>query len=167
MRHRPTRGRPKLPLRYPARRSSLILLLALSVLVLEGCSIPRWPVSGTMTSPFGVRLRGWRPSLHHGVDVAVPEGTPVRAMRRGRVIRAGWANGYGWMVMIDHGGQVLSLYAHLSEVRVQVGQRVQGKEVIGLSGKSGNVTGPHLHFEIWRRGWPEDPVPLLGGPPGR
>lgn len=150
----------------PFRIPFLVLLMVVTVLVLEGCGIPRWPVAGPMTSPFGVRLRGWRPALHHGVDVAVPEGTPVRAMRRGRVIRAGWASGYGWMVMIDHGGQTLSLYAHLSEVRVQEGQRVQGQEVIGLSGKSGNVTGPHLHFEVWRRGWPEDPVPLLGGPPG-
>jgi murein DD-endopeptidase MepM/ murein hydrolase activator NlpD len=120
-----------------------------------------------MTSPFGLRLRGIRPTLHHGVDVAVPEGTPIRAMRRGRVIRAGWANGYGWMVMIDHGGEVLSLYAHLSRVQVETGQKVDGQQVIGLSGKSGNARGAHLHFEIWRRGWPEDPVPLLGGtPPG-
>jgi murein DD-endopeptidase MepM/ murein hydrolase activator NlpD len=120
-----------------------------------------------MTSPFGLRMRGLRPGLHHGVDVGVPEGTPIRAMRRGRVIRAGWATGYGWMVMIDHGGDVLSLYAHLSTIQVREGERVQGQQVIGLSGKSGNASGAHLHFEIWRRGWPEDPVPLLGGPPPR
>jgi murein DD-endopeptidase MepM/ murein hydrolase activator NlpD len=86
-------------------------------------------------------------------------------MRRGRVIRAGWAGGYGWMVMIDHGRDVLSLYAHLSEIRVEVGQRVDGQQLIGLSGSSGNARGAHLHFEVWRRGWPEDPIPLLGGPP--
>jgi murein DD-endopeptidase MepM/ murein hydrolase activator NlpD len=118
-----------------------------------------------MTSPYGLRWRGIRPGLHHGVDVAVPVGTPIRAMRRGKVIRAGWSRGYGWMVMIDHGGQVLSLYAHLSEVQVREGERVDGQQVIGLSGQSGNASGPHLHFEVWRRGWPEDPVSLLGGPP--
>lgn len=151
----------------PATRLLALAALFLALLILEGCSIPRWPVDGPMTSPYGLRLRGWKPGLHHGVDVAVPEGTPIRAMRRGRVIRAGWASGYGWMVMIDHGNQVLSLYAHLSEIRVREGERVDGRQVIGLSGKSGNASGPHLHFEIWRRGWPEDPVMLLGGPPRR
>jgi murein DD-endopeptidase MepM/ murein hydrolase activator NlpD len=141
------------------------LILVVSIIILGGCSIPRWPVGGTMTSPYGLRWRGIRPGLHHGVDVAVPVGTPIRAMRRGKVIRAGWSRGYGWMVMIDHGGQVLSLYAHLSEVQVREGERVDGQQVIGLSGQSGNASGPHLHFEVWRRGWPEDPVSLLGGPP--
>lgn len=143
----------------------MIILLVGLLLGLEGCSIPRWPAPGTMTAPYGLRMRGIRPALHHGVDIAMPVGTPVRAMRRGRVIRAGWASGYGWLVVIDHGRQVLSLYAHLSELRVEVGDQVMGQEVIGLSGQSGNATGPHLHFEVWRRGWPEDPVTLLGGPP--
>lgn len=150
--------------RLPLGCSAFLILLA--ALLFEGCSIPRWPVDAPMTSPFGLRLRGIQPRIHHGVDLAVPEGTPVRAMRRGRVIRAGWASGYGWMVMIDHGRGVYTLYAHLSEVRVREGEGVKNRAVIGLSGSSGNVTGPHLHFEIWRRGWPEDPVPLLGGMPG-
>lgn len=140
----------------------VILLLVLAV---EGCSVPRWPATGPITSPFGLRLRGLKPGLHHGVDLALPEGTPIRAMRRGKVLRAGWARGYGWMVMLDHGGGVYSLYAHLSEVRVREGDRVGDRAVIGLSGRSGNASGPHLHFEIWRHGWPEDPVPLLGGRP--
>jgi len=137
----------------------------LFVLAVEGCSLPRWPVSGPMTSPFGLRMRGLRPGVHHGVDIAVPEGTPVRAMRRGKVLRAGWAQGYGWMVMLDHGGGVYSLYAHLSEVQVKEGERVDDRAVIGLSGRSGNASGAHLHFEVWRHGWPEDPVLLLGGKP--
>lgn len=147
------------------RRGLLSVSFLLLVLAVQGCSIPRWPAAGPMTSPFGLRLRGLRPGLHHGVDLAVPEGTPVQAMRRGRVLRAGWATGYGWMVMLDHGGGVYSLYAHLSEVRVREGERVGDRGVIGLSGRSGNASGAHLHFEIWRRGWPEDPVPLLGGIP--
>jgi murein DD-endopeptidase MepM/ murein hydrolase activator NlpD len=122
-----------------------------------------------MTSPFGLRLDGIRPDLHYGVDIGVPEGTPVRAMAPGRVVRAGTMSGYGLMVMIDHGRGVLTVYAHLSELRVTVGQEVRGRDVIALSGRTGNVTGPHLHFEIWRRGRAEDPVPLLGGfpPTGR
>lgn len=146
-------------------RGTLPWFVLLLVLTVQGCSVPRWPTSGPMTSPFGLRMRGLRPGLHHGVDIAVPEGTPIQAMRRGKVLRAGWASGYGWMVMLDHGGGVYSLYAHLSEVRVKEGERVGNRTVIGLSGRSGNASGPHLHFEIWRHGWPEDPVPLLGGKP--
>lgn len=135
------------------------------VLALGGCAIPRWPVEGSMSSPFGVRLRGVRLDLHRGVDVAVPVGTPIKAMTHGRVVRAGWAGGYGWMVMLDHGRGNYTIYGHLSEVHVRTGEEVRGGQVIALSGKSGNATGAHLHFEVWRGGRPEDPVPLLGREP--
>ena len=134
-------------------------------IVLSGCAIPRWPVDGRMTSPYGVRMAGLWPRLHHGVDVAVPEGTPVRAMAPGIVTYAGWWGSYGITVVIDHGGQTTTLYAHLSSVTVEPGTRVGGRDVIGLSGNTGNSTGPHLHFEIRRRGYPEDPVYLLGRMP--
>jgi murein DD-endopeptidase MepM/ murein hydrolase activator NlpD len=75
--------------------------------------------------------------------------------------------GYGRVVWLDHGGSVLTVYAHLSEVGVEAGEHVGARHVIGLSGESGDVTAPHLHFEIWRWGRVADPVPLLGGPPGR
>lgn len=143
-------------------------LAALGLLVLvSGCSVPRWPVEGTLTSPFGVRRSGLDFGVHRGVDIAVPTGTPVRAMSGGRVAYAGTMRGYGRVVIIDHGGRVRTIYAHLSEIRVQRGQELRGRPVIGLSGSSGRATGPHLHFEIIRGRSAEDPVPLLGGFPRR
>jgi murein DD-endopeptidase MepM/ murein hydrolase activator NlpD len=142
-------------------------LLALLLLPATGCSIPRWPVDGNVTSPYGLRLRGWSPDLHHGVDVAAPSGTPVRAMKDGRVAFAGSRGGYGMLVIVDHGPNLRTLYAHLSRIDVQQGQRVRGGELIGAVGATGNATGPHLHFEILQRGRSADPVPLLGGFPRR
>jgi murein DD-endopeptidase MepM/ murein hydrolase activator NlpD len=138
---------------------------ALLVMLLTGCAIPRWPVSGALTSPFGVRWRGIVPEVHRGVDIDVPTGTEVRTMAPGLVRFAGTMGGYGNVVWIDHGGEVLTLYAHLSEIHVRTGDGVEGTTVIGLSGATGDVTGPHLHFELWRWGREQDPVPLLGGPP--
>lgn len=139
-------------------------LLAIA-LVVAGCTIPRWPVEGTVTSDFGVRFRGLRPDVHRGIDIAVPEGTEVRAMATGRVRFAGVQGAYGNVVWIDHGGDVLSVYAHLSRLDVETGQAVRSHAVIGLSGSTGNATAPHLHFEVWRWGLERDPAPLLGGSP--
>jgi murein DD-endopeptidase MepM/ murein hydrolase activator NlpD len=80
---------------------------------------------------------------------------------------AGVMSGYGNVVWLDHGGDVLSVYGHLSTIRVAAGSLVEAGSVIGLSGATGDATGPHLHFEVWRWGRPVDPVPLLGGKPGR
>ncbi|HEX7050448.1 MAG TPA: M23 family metallopeptidase [Longimicrobiales bacterium] len=134
-------------------------------LVLGACSIPHWPAAGRISSPFGLRMNGLRPDIHHGVDIPLPVGTPVHAMAAGRVAYSGRMNGYGIVVMVDHGGDVLSVYAHLSEARVRTGDPVEARQVVGLSGATGRVTAPHLHFEVRRDGWPEDPVGLLGGPP--
>ena len=138
----------------------------IALLVTAGCSIPRWPVEGPMTSPFGLRWRGLLPEVHRGVDIDVPEGTEVRTMAPGRVRFAGEMPGYGNVVWIDHGGEVLTVYAHLSRILVRTDDTVGGRAVIGLSGATGDATGPHLHFELWRWGWERDPVPLLGGRPG-
>lgn len=146
--------------------SSRGALALVGLIALSGCAIPRWPVEGPMTSAFGIRWRGVLPGIHRGVDIAVDEGTPVRAMSPAGVRFAGTMAGYGQVVWLDHGGQVLSVYAHLSRIDVRTGERVEGRQVIGLSGSSGDVTGAHLHFEIWRWGRQADPVPLLGGRPG-
>ena len=83
----------------------------------------------------------------------------------GRVRFAGVQQGFGNVVWVDHGGQVITVYAHLSTIRVRTGDEVKGHAVLGLSGSSGEARGAHLHFEIWRWGREVDPVPLLGGRP--
>ncbi len=133
----------------------------------SGCVVPRWPVDGPVSSAYGLRWDGWLPEMHRGVDIAIPVGTPIRTMAPGRVRFAGEMRGYGTVVWMDHGGEVLSVYAHLSELHVETGQAVGERAVIGLSGATGNVTGPHLHFEVWRWGRQADPMTLLGGPPRR
>jgi murein DD-endopeptidase MepM/ murein hydrolase activator NlpD len=148
-----------------ATRTAGKWLLVGSFLLLQACAIPRWPAGGPLTSGYGLRFRGLTPSIHHGVDVSVPEGTPVRAMKAGRVTHAGSLGSYGIAVIVDHGGGWTSLYAHLSRSDVSTGEQVSGQAVLGLSGQTGNATGPHLHFEIRRYGWTADPIPLLGGPP--
>jgi murein DD-endopeptidase MepM/ murein hydrolase activator NlpD len=74
--------------------------------------------------------------------------------------------GYGLVVWLDHPGDIMSVYGHLSSIRVRGGEEVGGRDVIGLSGRTGEASGPHLHFEVWRHGREVDPVPLLGGFPG-
>jgi len=116
--------------------------------------------------PFGIRWSGIVPDVHRGVDIRVETGTSVRAISSANVRFSGTMGEFGLVVWLDHGGDVLSVYAHLSELLVQEGQAVSGGEVIGLSGSTGNATGPHLHFEVWRGGRKVDPVAMLGGRPG-
>jgi len=148
-------------------RPRLGAAVALGWVLAAGCVVPQWPVEAPLSSAFGVRWSGWLPEVHRGVDLAVPTGTPVQTMAPGTVRFAGTMSGFGTVVWMDHGGEVLSVYAHLSELRVQTGQRVEKGMVLGLSGATGDVTGPHLHFEVWRWGRQADPVLLLGGPPPR
>ncbi|HEX7241325.1 MAG TPA: M23 family metallopeptidase [Longimicrobiaceae bacterium] len=142
------------------------ILPLLLTLLAAGCALPRWPVEAPLISPYGARREpGLLPRLHEGVDLDVPTGTPIRAMKEGRVRFAGERGGWGKVVIVDHSGRVTSVYAHLSRTDVRTGDRVKGRQVVGLSGASGNATTPHLHFEVWLDGRPADPVPLLGGEP--
>jgi murein DD-endopeptidase MepM/ murein hydrolase activator NlpD len=133
---------------------------------MAACSIPRWPVNAPVSSPFGLRFLGWSPDFHHGVDLAVPVGTAVTAMKKGKVAFAGEMSGYGLVVILQHGPHLRTVYGHLSEIMVRQGDEVGGGQVIAKSGQSGNASGAHLHFEIQRWGQDEDPIPLLGGFPG-
>ena len=142
------------------RKFLLLTVLAATA----GCGLPRWPAAGTMTSPYGFRLNSWRPDIHHGVDISMPVGSTVKAMKSGVVEFAGVQAGYGNVVVLRHGSWT-TVYAHLSELKVRTGAKVDGGSVIGLSGMSGNASGPHLHFEVSRKGQSADPVLLLGGPP--
>lgn len=139
--------------------------LALLVAIVSGCGLPRWPAHAPLTSPYGLRTLGSRLDMHHGVDLGVPTGTPVRAMAGGVVSLAGPKPGYGLAVMIDHGGGWVTLYGHLDRVDVAVGERLPAGRRVGLSGNTGVSTAPHLHFEVRRFGRSRDPVPLLGGFP--
>ena len=116
-----------------------------------------WPVSGPITSPFGMR---WG-TLHPGIDIGVPTGTPIHAAAAGKVIWCGWMSGYGNLVMIDHGGGLASLYGHQSRIAASCGESVTQGQVIGYSGCTGFCTGPHVHFEIRVNGSPVDPLGYL------
>ena len=123
----------------------------------EGSGSLIWPVNGTFTSPFGYR---WG-RLHAGIDIAVPEGTPLRAAAAGSVVIAGWTGGYGNYTCIQHGGAMSTCYGHQSRIATSVGARVSQGQVIGYSGNTGNSTGPHLHFEVRINGVPQDPMGYL------
>ncbi|MEX0856265.1 MAG: M23 family metallopeptidase [Gemmatimonadota bacterium] len=144
---------------------SVALLLAFLGLSATGCTIPRIPLESQVTAPFGVRWEGVLPRVHRGVDLRAAEGTAIHAMTAGSVRYAGWMNGYGNVVWLDHRGGVLSVYAHLSEILVATGAAVAAGELVGRSGSTGNVTGPHLHFEVWKGGRPVDPIAYLGQRP--
>jgi murein DD-endopeptidase MepM/ murein hydrolase activator NlpD len=143
-----------------------VLLCCASVAIATGaCAIPRWPVEGTLSSDYGLRFRGIRPGWHHGVDIAVPGGTPVHAMRAGTISFAGVMGDYGNVVIVRHSSTLSTVYGHLSTIDVSRGDAVRHRQVIGRSGRTGNATAPHLHFEIVRSGRSADPMQLLGGPP--
>jgi murein DD-endopeptidase MepM/ murein hydrolase activator NlpD len=115
-----------------------------------------WPVNGPVVSPFGQR---WG-RLHAGVDIAVPNGTPVRASQSGRVIIAGVVGGYGNYICISH-GSLSTCYAHNTTLGVAQGQSVKQGQVIASSGCTGHCFGPHVHFETRINGSPVDPMGYL------
>jgi len=119
------------------------------------------PVAGGVTSSvFGSRrtYNGEERSWHNGYDFAVPRGTPVRAPADGTVRLARSTFMSGNLIMLDHGGDVTSVYAHLSEMDVHVGDKVKAGQVIGKVGTTGRSTGPHLHWGIYWKNTPLDPI---------
>jgi murein DD-endopeptidase MepM/ murein hydrolase activator NlpD len=122
-----------------------------------------WPVSGPITSPFGLRSNPFGPGLemHPGIDIGAPMGATIAASAGGRVIFAGSYGGYGNAIIIDHGGSTSTLYGHCSQIFVAEGQDVQRGQAIGAVGMTGRATGPHLHFEVRVNGVPVDPISRL------
>ncbi|RKD22208.1 Murein DD-endopeptidase MepM and murein hydrolase activator NlpD, contain LysM domain [Caminicella sporogenes DSM 14501] len=109
---------------------------------------------GYITSPFGIRW-GRR---HTGIDIGMPTGTTVKASDGGKVIYAGWKGAYGKLVIIDHGRNMQTYYAHLSKILVKKGDKVFKGQAIAKSGNTGRSTGPHLHFEVRKNGVPVNPI---------
>jgi murein DD-endopeptidase MepM/ murein hydrolase activator NlpD len=112
------------------------------------------PVGGTITSGVGMRIDPfdgkWR--HHSGIDIAIPEGTPVKPAAPGVVVYSGMRPGYGYTILIEHDNGMITLYGHNSRLMASPGQAVDGDTVIAYSGSTGRSTGPHLHFEAWQAG---------------
>lgn len=122
-----------------------------------------WPSRGAVTSPFGWRTHpifGTR-EFHTGLDIAGQLGAPVVAAYPGIVRFVGWKSGYGQLVIVDHGGGLETAYSHLSAWTVQSGIRVAQGQEIGRIGSTGWSTGPHLLFEVFENGVPQDPTGYL------
>lgn len=132
--------------------------------ILEGVTIPSlMPADGRITSHFAGRtdpLRGGF-EYHKGLDISVPIGTPVHATASGTVTISKLSSSYGYYVKIDHGNEYETLYAHNSELLVNVGDYVEAGQVIALSGATGNVTGPHVHYEVLENGVNVNPIDFL------
>lgn len=112
-------------------------------------------LGGQVSSNFGHR----HGRLHAGVDIIAPIGTPIRAAQAGRVVFAGWQQGYGQLVQVAHaGGVVETRYAHCSRVLVSTGQRISQGQVIAKVGNTGQSSGPHLHFEVRKHGLAQNPL---------
>lgn len=110
-----------------------------------------YPLEGNISSNYGLRsnpFHGNNSEFHGGLDIRAKHGSPVRATAKGEVIFAGSKSGYGRLVIIDHGNDLQTYYAHLSKILVKTGQIIDVNEVLGNVGSSGRATGPHLHYEI-------------------
>lgn len=126
-----------------------------------------WPAPGytRITSPFGYRIH---PILktkkrHTGIDIGISSGKNVVAAADGTVIHSDWLGGYGKVIMIDHGGGIVTLYAHNSSLVVGEGTKVKKGDVVSKAGSTGMSTGPHLHFEVRKNGEYVDPIPWVRG----
>ncbi|MBA3263074.1 MAG: M23 family metallopeptidase [Thermoleophilaceae bacterium] len=117
-----------------------------------------WPVSGSLTGSFGEPRPG---HLHSGIDIAAPEGTPIRAADSGRVALAAWTGGYGNYTCIQHTASLSTCYGHQSRLGTSAGASVQQGQVMGYVGNTGNSFGSHLHFEVRINGSPVDPMGYL------
>lgn len=117
----------------------------------------------TVTDRFGYRIDPFfhRPALHEGLDMSAERRTPIEATAPGIVLYAGWRRDYGYLVDIDHGFGIRTVYAHLDRVTVNTGAKIARGDTVGLLGATGRATGPHLHYEVRVDGRPRDPMRFL------
>lgn len=118
-----------------------------------------WPAEGRVTSEYGLRSSPFTgvEEFHEGIDIAAPIGTEVQAPADGTVKRKRYDRGYGRKLIIEHGYDLKTMYAHLSDYKVEEGEEVQKGNIIGFIGSTGFSTGPHLHYEVHKEGKPQDP----------
>ena len=139
------------------------VLVPESKIMPAGSGVPgfRWPVRGRVIAGFGPKPNGLQ---NDGINLAVPEGTPVKAADDGIVAYAGnELKGYGNLVLVRHSNGFVTAYAHASEIMVKRGDQVRRGQVIAKSGQTGNVSSPQLHFEIRKGSTPVDPTQYLPG----
>ena len=122
-----------------------------------------WPLRGPLSSSFGQRVHPVFKTkmFHSGIDISSPRGTPVKAAAPGEVLFEGWMRGYGQVVIIDHGRNYSTVYAHMSSTRVKEGTVVGAGTVLGAVGNTGTTTGYHLHFEVREGSTAKNPLDYL------
>jgi murein DD-endopeptidase MepM/ murein hydrolase activator NlpD len=121
----------------------------------------RWPVRGRVITSYGAKTNG---KQNDGINVAVPEGTPVKAAEDGVVAYSGnELKGYGNLILVRHANGYVTAYAHASELMVKRGDTIKRGQIIAKSGQSGEVGSPQLHFEIRKGSTPVDPLQFLNG----
>ncbi len=135
-----------------------------AVLRQRGYTPTVWPVEGTLEGGFGGRRNpfgGGGYEFHSGQDIEAPPGAPVVAGASGRVSFVGWQNGYGQLVVVDHGDGLTTRYGHLSSIDVRLDQTVSRGQLLGKVGSTGRSTGPHLHYEVRINDHPVNPLQYL------
>jgi murein hydrolase activator len=122
-----------------------------------------WPVDGKVVGEYGAQIHprfGTR-TFRSGIDIDVAEGTNIVAVYGGHVLYTGWFRGYGNLIIVDHGGEYYTLYAHAAEIKVKEGDEVKQGQTIGTVGDTGSLRGPRLYFEVRHEGKPQDPAAWL------
>jgi murein hydrolase activator len=122
-----------------------------------------WPAVGKVVGEYGAQIhpRFGTKTFRSGIDIDVAEGTNISAVYGGQVLYTGWFRGYGNMIIVDHGGDYYTLYAHVAEVKVKEGDDVKQGQTIGTVGDTGSIQGPRLYFEVRHQGKPQDPAQWL------
>ena len=165
-------GGPALPLEEPELETLQVKMSRLerelrayeTLLRERGYTPSIWPVSGTLEGGFGGRRNpfgGGGYEFHSGQDIEAAPGAPVVSGASGRVSFVGWQNGYGQLVVVDHGGGLTTRYGHLSHIDVSLGQSVGRGEIVGRVGSTGRSTGPHLHYEVRINDEPVNPLQYM------
>ncbi|MFH1416551.1 MAG: M23 family metallopeptidase [Elusimicrobiota bacterium] len=126
-----------------------------------------WPTFGYLTSGYGWRIHPitGRKEFHRALDIynVLQRNSPIRATARGKVVLAGWAGGLGRIVIIDHGNGFSTRYCHCYKIIVNQGEQVEQGQIIAYIGNTGFSTGPHLHYEVWHKGKPVNPMNFVKG----